>query len=402
VSSRAARSLIAAALLLGFGGPGCGAQPPSLALGLDLPLSGIDGAAGIPTRNAVVLAIEQANQRGFPGGLHVALEDLDDTVQGKHDPAQGAQNVKALVADPNVLAILGPLNSSVAKAEIPIAEAAGLAQITPAASAVELTDGPVARAFRAAYPGQTTFFRLCANDDRQGAAAARFARRLGLRRAFVIDDNESYGTGIADVFDASFARDGGSVLGHEHLVPFALDFKALLTKVKATHPDLVFFGGIVSTGGAVLRRQMGDVGLGRVRYFGGDGLGNPEYASLAGNEADGTYYTMLSPDALHFPAARAFVTAYRSRFGGLPGTYGLAAYAAAEVALAAIRQALAAHPGSLPSRDDVRANIAATAGLVTPVGPVAFDRAGDLERPAITLYQVEGGRVRYVGTAAGI
>lgn len=376
-------------------------QTQTIEIGLDLPLSGIDGASAIPVRNAVQLAIEEANRRGLPGGVRLALEDLDDTVQGKHDPAQGAQNLKTLIADPAVLVALGPMNSNVAKAQIPIGNAAGLAQITMAATAIELTHPPDAVKLRPYNPDRPAFFRVCASDDRQGAAAARFASDARLRRAFVIDDNESYGKGLADVFASAFVADGGIVLGREHLTPFALDFKPLLTKVKATGPDAIFFGGIVSTGGAVLRKQMADVGLGSVPYFGGDGLESPEYLPLAGPAAEGTYFTLIAPDVEHLPASRAFAAAYRARFGSPAGSYSPGGYAAALVAIDAVRRALRGHPGRLPTRDEVLARVAATDGLVTPVGPVAFDPNGDLRQPVISLYRIHDGRVEFVREVRG-
>ncbi len=381
---RGAALLAAVSLFAGCGG---NSAPTGLKLGLDLPLSGIDGATGIPTRDAVILAVEDANKVGFPGGRQVVLEDLDDTVQGKHDPAQGAQNLKTLAADDSVLAVVGPLNSNVAEAEIPVASGAGLSLLTMGASAVGLTHPP-------RLP--LSFFRLCASDDRQGAAIAHFARTDGHGRAFVIDDNESYGKGLADVFVASFGAAGGTVVGREHLTPFALDFKALLTKARETHPDMIFFGGIVGTGGAVLRRQMGDVGLGSLPYYGGDGLANPEYVSLAGASADGTNFTINSPRSSFSSASRAFTATYEARFGSAPGNYGPAAYAAATVALTAIRTELTAHPDRLPTRAEVASRIAATAGLVTPIGAVTFDKAGDLLHPTISLFHVRGSRVEFV------
>jgi branched-chain amino acid transport system substrate-binding protein len=348
-----------------------------------------------------VLAIEEANRRGLPGGFRLRLDDLDDTVQGKHDPAQGAQNVKDFVADPAIVASLGPMNSNVAEAEIPIGNAAGLAEITMAASASVLTHAPDALKLRIAQPNRPAFFRVCASDDRQGAAAAAFARSMGLERAFVIDDDESYGKGIADEFASAFARAGGAIAGREHLTAFALDLRPLLTKVKAVGPDMVFFGGIVSTGGAVLRRQMPDVGLGQVPYFGGDGLVSPEYVPLAGPAAEGTYFTTLAPDIDHFPDAHDFAAAYRARFGTPPGSYSPGGYAAASVAIEAIRRSLAAHPRALPSRGEVLRRIAATSGLVTPIGAVSFDPSGDLRKPVISLYRIRGGRVEFVRQAGG-
>ena len=366
-------------------------------LGLDLPLSGIDGASAIPARNAVLLAIEEADRRGFPGGVRVELSDLDDAVQGKHDPAQGALNLKSFAGDPDVLAVIGPMNSNVAKAQIPISNAAGLAQITMAATSIELTRGPAALALRSAHPERPAFFRVCASDDRQGEAVARFARSRGLRRAFIIDDNESYGRGLADVFATEFPRAGGVILGREHLTSFALDYKALLTKIRASRPDAVFFGGIVSTGGGILRRQMADVGLGGVAYLGGDGLASPEYVPLAGPAAENTYFTLVSPDVDHLPEARNFVAAYRARFGAEPGNYSAGAYAAARVALEAMRAAIVAR---LAEGSDLRATVLAavarTKGLVTPIGPVAFDGGGDLREPIVSLYRVHDGKARFV------
>jgi branched-chain amino acid transport system substrate-binding protein len=365
-------------------------------IGLDMPLSGIDGASALPARNAVLLAIEDANRRGFSGGVTLALDDLDDAVQGKHDPAQGAQNMRAFVADPAVVAVLGPMNSNVAEAEIPVGNAAGLAQISMAATSVGLTHLPEALKYRPAAPDRPTFFRVCASDDLQGAAVARFARDLGVRRVFVIDDNESYGRGLADVFSAAFPAAGGTILGREPLTPFALDFQALLTKVRGTRPDAVFFGGIVSTGGAVLRRQMGDVGLGTIPYFGGDGLASPEYVSLAGAGANDTYFTLVSPDVYHLPAAKRFVAAYRARFKGDPGNYSAPAYAAAAVAIAAIRREVGRGSGAVPARDAILRAIAGTARLPTPIGPVSFDGRGDLQDPVIGLYRVFAGKATFV------
>lgn len=392
----AAVALVCAFSLAPFVAPPVRADQTTYKLGLDLPLSGIDGASAIPARNAVVLAIDEADRRGFPAGARVVLSDLDDAVQGKHDPAQGAVNLKSFVGDASVLAVVGPMNSNVAKAEIPISNAAGLAQITMAATSVELTLGLDAKKLRSAHPERPAFFRVCASDDRQGAAAARFARARGLRRAFVIDDNESYGRGLADVFARAFPAAGGTVLGREHLTSFALDYKALLTKIRASHPDAIFFGGIVSTGGAVLRRQMADVGLDGVAYLGGDGLASPEYIPLAGRAAENTYFTLIAPDVDHLPAARAFRAAYRARFGSDPGNYSAGAYAAARVALEAIRHALLAHRDEAGTREAVLDAVGRTNGLVTPIGPVAFDARGDLREPIVSLYRVRGGRVEFV------
>ena len=236
----------------------------TIKIGVDLPVSGADASIGIPTQNGAVLAVEEANKNGFAGGkfkLETSL--LDDAVQGKHDPNAGAQNVKTFIADDAVLAMVGPFNSNVAKAEIPLTNDAGLAQISPSNTNDGLTVGDDAKKLRTAHPDTNAYFRVCTRDTKQGQTLAQVAaQRLGFKKAFIIDDNETYGKGLADVFDAQYRQLGGTVLGHEHITANQHDFKALLTKIKSQNPDVVFFGGNTSTGGGLIRRQMADVGHG--------------------------------------------------------------------------------------------------------------------------------------------
>jgi len=389
-------ALVVTALVLAVSPISGGAADRIVRIGIDLPVSGIDGSSAIPARNAAVLAIEQANAAGLPGGFTIGISDLDDTVQGKHDPAQGAQNVKTFIADASVLAMIGPQNSNVAKAEIPLTNQAGLAQVAFATTSSELTKGPEADKQRMARPAVNAFFRVCASDDRQGAAAARFSRRLGFRRVFIIDDDESYGKGLADVFESSFRSGGGSVLGHEHLTPFQQDFKPLLTKARALAPDFIFYGGVVSTGGALLRKQMGDVGLERTPYVGADGLSHPNYVPIAGRMADGTYFTVLGPDIGRTPALQRLAKAYRARWHAEMDTYSPGGYTAASVLIAALRSALRAHPDRMPTREDVLARVAATRNFDSPMGRITFDHRGDVVEPVLSFYTIRGQKITFV------
>ena len=145
------------------------------------------------------LAIEQAGRNGFAGGaFKLEPSVLDDAVQGKHDPAAGAQNVQTFISDPAVLAMVGPFNSNVAKSEIPLTNDAGLAQISPSNTNDGLTIGDAAKKLRTAHPDVNTYFRVCTRDSKQGSALAQVAyQRLGFKKVFVIDDNETYGKGRA-------------------------------------------------------------------------------------------------------------------------------------------------------------------------------------------------------------
>jgi branched-chain amino acid transport system substrate-binding protein len=186
------------------------------------------------------------------------------------------------------------------------------------------------------------------------------------------------------------------VLGRDHIVANQQDFRALLTKAKSLSPQAVFFGGTSSTGGGLIRRQMADTGLRAVPFIGGDGISDATFIQQAGEMADGTYYAVAAPDALKLPSARAFVTAYQKRFGAAPGPYSANAFAAAQVAIAGIEKGIAAENGGTPTRAEVLHAVAATRGLMTPIGPVGFDAHGDTTSPILTLVEIAGGKPQTV------
>ncbi len=411
VLSAAHAALVAlAAALVACNGRSGEAGARTVKIGVDLPLSGGEAAFGIPTENGVVLALEEAKTHRFAGGAYaLELVVLDDAVEGTHDPAQGAQNVKTFVQDQAVLAMIGPFNSNVAKAEIPLTNAAQLAQISPSSTNDGLTVGAPARALRTAHPGLRTYFRLCARDANQGAVIARVARtRLRARRMYLVDDNETYGKGLADVVEAEFPRMGGTVLGHEHITRNQQDFTALLTKIKAANPDVLVFGGTTPTGGALLRKQMADAVMRSTPFVGGDGISDAGFEQLAGDEANGVYMTAAAPDVEKLPAAKAFVAAYGARFKASAGPYSANAYTAAKIEIAAIENAIARNGGRMPTRAAVLANVAATADFDSPIGKVGFDPNGDTTAAVVSLSEVKNGKrvtideitVRTSGSAA--
>jgi branched-chain amino acid transport system substrate-binding protein len=397
-----ARLLTAAAWLAALCGCANSSTPSDvIKIGIDLPVSGADASSGIPTQNGAVLAIEQANASGLPGGLKLAADALDDAVQGVHDPAQGAQNVKTFISDPSVLAVLGPYNSNVAKAEIPLTNDAGLAQISPATTDDGLTQGPDAAKLRTSHPDTIPFYRVCATSNMQGGVLARLARKLGYRRAFAIDDDETYGLGLADAFEQRFDAQGGTVIGHEHITRGQQDFKALLTKARSEKPDMVFFGGTTASGGGLLRKQMGDAGLASTPFFGGDGIADAQFIMDGGAIASGTYFTVAAADASKLPSAQTFVAAYQDRWKSDVGPYSANAYAAARVAIAAIAKAIADAGGKVPTREAVLRAVAATKNLDTPIGRVSFDRNGDTANPILSAYKIKDGKATFVDQLSG-
>lgn len=375
-----------------------GSAEKSILIGGDFATSGADASAGIPTQAGAELAIEQEAKIGLPGGYVIRSQMEDDTVNGVHDAAQGVRNIQALLQDPRVLVIVGPQNSSVARAEIPIANQAKIALVSPSTTAIGLTDDSSgAGMLRQANPQFHAFFRTVLRDDLQGSADAAYAyKNLHARRAYVIDDNESYGNGIADVFVRAFVKAGGTIVERAHLTQGQQDFIPMLTRVAGTKPDLVFYGGVVSTGGGELRRQMVQMGM-KTTFMGGDGIKEQGFVAAAGAAADGAYCSDGAPNLTAMPSAAQFLKDYAARFPRQPvGTYSANAYAAAQVAIEAIRHLMEKNGGVPPTREQVAAAIGSSAVPDTPLGSVAFTRDGDVTTPVVSMWTIRHGQFVFI------
>ena len=378
---------VLAVLGFAFAGPvGVGVHPANAAagrvvkIGVDLPMSGGEAPNGVPTNNGVLLAIDEANKAGGPYTFEEVLKD--DAVNGVHDPAQGAKNVQELVADSAVVGIVGNFNSNVGKASIPISNAAGVVQITPSQTNPSLTKGPDAKAIRTK---PNNYFRVCSTDDLQGPVAADYAfKALKARKMAILDDTETYGKGIADEVEKEFKKLGGTVVSHDGIPKGTQDFHAILTKIKSENPDILFFGGVTTTGGGLVRKQMADVGL-KAAYEGGDGIVEDEFLKVAGDSAEGSYGTVAAIDATKIASAKVFLAAYKAKFNDDPGAYSASAYVAAKVIIDAVK-------ASGPDRAKVLAHVRALKGYKSILGTFGFDANGDTTNRVISVYVVKNGK----------
>jgi branched-chain amino acid transport system substrate-binding protein len=363
-----------------------GAASNVIKIGIDLPVSGADASIGVSTQYGAQLAVKQANEKHLVPGFSFEADVLDDAVNGRHDPAQGAKNIQSFGADPAVLGVVGPFNSNVARAEIPLSNSLSLALVSPANTNPTLTKGPDAVAMRKDHPDQITYFRVCTTDDIQGPAGATYEfKQLGARKAYIIDDNETYGKGVADQWETQFRKLGGTVLGHDHITQGQQDFHALLTRVAGTHPDIVFFGGTSSNGGGLIRKQMPDAGIGNVLYAGADGISDIQFLNDAGVTGNNVYVTVASVNAEKLPVAKKFIADYEAEYKQPVGPYSANAYAAASVIIDAIAKAVKANGGKMPTRDEVLANLRSTKDFPSVIGTFSFDANGDTTNRVITF-----------------
>jgi branched-chain amino acid transport system substrate-binding protein len=361
-------------------------------IGIELPLSGGEKPNGEPTLNGVKLALSQIQVPGFT----VTLNIQDDAVNGVHDPQQGAKNIQTLANDASVLGVVGPFNSSVAKAEIPISNATGLVQCSPANTNISLTK-PLFGALdlRKTNPDKIAYVRVATTDDIQGAAGADIAYTIvKARKAFVIDDTETYGKALSDQFVATFTKLGGTVIGGKsNGVPKSGqgDFTSLLSVAKAQTPDVVFFGGVTATGGGLLRRQMVTAGMGAIPFVGGDGISDGaasvkgSFLNLAGDQGDANTYMTVA--ATHdIPNPEKFAADYKAMFGTDPGAYSGSGYACAQVILEALKKV-----GG--DREKVRAYVTDSShSYDTVLGKFSFDKNGDTTQRIISDYTFDPGK----------
>src|SRR5437764_9354845 len=286
----------------------------------DLPVSGKDTSSGKPAQDGAQLAVNQANANHTVPGVTFVFDRKDDVgPSGTHDPTVGAANVTALVGDAEVAGMVGPFNSSVAKAEMPITNQGPLAQISPANTNPCLTKDTAASGCNGKNDllttlrptGKVNYFRVATTDDHQGPAGADYMAKQGYKKAYVIDDAETYGIGIANAFIGEWPKVGGTVLGHASEPGTTTSYVSLLTQIAATHPDVIYFGGVDSTGGTLIRQQMKQVpGLQNLPYGGGDGIVTPNFASTIGLSGGPVYGAIAGVDTTTSPSAANFRNQY--------------------------------------------------------------------------------------------
>jgi len=357
---------------------GCGRREPVVKIGFAAALTGDQAPQGQSMLHGAELAVQQANAQGsILPGHRVELMALDD----QRSPTQAVAVAKKFVANPDVVAVVGHLNSSCTMPASAIYYQARLLQITPVSSNPQIS-----------RQGFDTFYRTCATDDLQGPAAALFlARELNAKRVFVLDDMTTYGRGLANELIKKLEALNVDVAGHEGITQGDKDFVPLLTKIKSLAPDAVYFAGMFPEG-ALLMKQRAAVGL-PARFMGGDGLFDAALITLATPQAaEGAYLTTIGSDVHQMPGAAEFVKAYEVKFGPL-GAYSAYAYEAANIAIWAIRQAGA------KDRAAVLAAMKTFKDRPGLFGQQNFDDKGDSLIRDIGIFTVKDGKFAFVKTA---
>lgn len=243
----------------------------------------LTGSSTVQTQS-IVNSIKQAIDDNAPtvcgGKLKIEYEVLDNSSAASgalDDPAQVTAQANKAVADPSVVAFIGPYSSGSAKLVVPIFNQANLLIVSPASTYPGLTKQGLGKPNEPTIyysTGKRNFARVVPSDDIQGKVAANWAQSLGIKKVYILDDQSLYGKGLADVFKATAQKLHLQILGQEGIDPNASNYRALMTKIRALQPDLIYFGGPTQSNAAQVVRGMRDVGMtnDKVKFMGPDGI----------------------------------------------------------------------------------------------------------------------------------
>jgi branched-chain amino acid transport system substrate-binding protein len=371
---------------IGLGGPGSATAQVKFAVGS--PVTGPNAAFGAQIKNGTEQAVADVNAGGGILGQKIVLEAGDDV----SDPKQGVSIANKFAGD-GVKFVIGHFNSGVTMPASYVYAENGMLAITPAATNPCVTDAKVGPCLdnKQARPS-LLMFRTCGRDDQQGAVAGAYIlKNFKGKKIAVIHDKTTYGKGLADETKKAINKAGVTEVLYEGINTGDKDFSALVSKIKAAGADLVYWGGLFTEGGLIVR-QMRDQGV-KAPLMGGDGIADDEFASVAGPGAEGTLMT-YGPDPRNRPEAKAVVEKFRAnKFE--PQSYTLYSYAAVEI----IKQAAEAAKSLDPKK--VAAQMYSGQKFKTVIGDISYDKKGDVSRLDYVVYvwkKNPNGKITYTET----
>jgi branched-chain amino acid transport system substrate-binding protein len=347
-------------------------------IGHAAPLTGGIAHLGKDNENGARLAIEQANAKGLTiGGEKLAFELVSEDDEGK--PDKGPIIAQKFV-DAKVAGVVGHLNSGVTIPASAVYNQAGIPMISGSATNPKLTE-----------QGFTVTFRTVGRDDQQGPAIANYlAAQYKPRTAAVIDDATAYGEGLANEVEKTLKAGGVSVMPREKGTDKTTDWKAILTKLRGKKPDAIFYGGMDS-GAGPLMKQGRELGIKAVFAF-GDGACTDKMRELAGDAAEGL---ICSQAGLPVQAAsKPFLDAFKARFNADPLIYAPFTYDAANLLITAMQKANSVDPVKyLPEL--------AKSSYQGATGRIEFDQKGDRKDAEMTIFTMNGGKIEPMAIIKG-
>jgi len=352
---------------------GCGGDKNVVRIAVAVPLTGDIGTEGQGVKRAVELAVEEANGSGkYP--FRLEARGFDD----RADPKEAVNVANIIASDPRIVGVVGHYNSGCSIPASQVYARGGLPMITPASTNPKLT----LQQMEAGWAGPRCVFRVVPTDDVQGSFTAEFVvGKLGLKSFAVVHDKTPYGQGLAEEFKKRLEALGGKALSFDGVATGDKDFKALLTRIRGSTPQGVYFGGLYPECG-LLVKQAKELGM-KMPFFSGDGSKTDGLFEVAGDSAEGSYFTITGIPVEFLPTAKAFLEKYKARFPGVEiKPFDHFGYEAAGIFLAALAQ-------TGPDRAKVMEAVRKVE-YEGVLGTTAFDEKGDTLSKIITMTKVEG------------
>jgi len=385
--------MAAGVAILAFGVAGCGKKEDQgqasngtgtsieriVKIGHAGPLTGPISHLGKDNENGVRMALDEANAAGVViGGNKIKFEMLSEDDQA--DPKQGTIVAQKLV-DAKVAAVVGHLNSGTTIPASKLYHDANIPQVSPSATNVTYT-----------HQGFKTAFRVMANDAQQGKVLGDYAvKKLNAKKIAIIDDKSAYGAGLADEFEKAAKGGGAQIVTREYTDTTKTDFTAILTRIKGMGPDLIFYGGMDSQSGPMMK-QLKNLGV-KAAFLSGDGTQTDQFLKLSGAEGEGAYASSPGVPLDSMPGGKGFAEKFQAKFNVPIQLYAPYAYDSMNAIIAAMKQADSVDPAKYLT---ALANVQHQGVTAN----VAFDQNGDIKGGGITLYKVSGGKWTYLETVS--
>ncbi len=360
-----------------------------------LPRTGNAKAQTDTVVNGIRMALEEADYKAGPFTIEYLDKDDATAAAGSWTAEAEAANADFAVKNPDVMVYIGPFNSGAAKISMPILNRAGLLMISPANTWPGLTKpgkGEAGEPDIYRPTGKVNYTRVVPADDLQGPLGADWAKEMGVKKVYILDDNEVYGRGIAMLFEERCREIGIQVLGHDSIDARAQEFKSLMTRIKALNPDLVYFGGTTQSKGGQLARDMAAAGM-TCKFMVPDGCMEEAFIQAAGADVlnDRCYVTFGGlPLEKLTGKGKEFVEKYQKRFGSMPEAYAIYGYEAAKVALEAIRKA------GTKDRAAILQACLSIQNFDGALGRWSFDANGDTTLTTMSGNIIRNGRFEFV------
>jgi branched-chain amino acid transport system substrate-binding protein len=339
----------------------------TIKLGVAGPLTGDQGAFGQELKNGVIIAVEEWNTKGGVLGKKIEIIWGDD----QHDPKQAVAVANKFVNE-GVVGVIGHFNSSCSIPASTIYHEGKVVQITPASTNPQFTER-----------GFWNLFRTIGRDDQQGVVAADFiVKKLKKSKVAVLHDKTTYGQGLADETVKALGKAKVKPVYYGGITQGEKDHRPVLTAVRQNNPEVLFYGGIHPEA-ILLTKQMRELGM-RAAFVSGDGVWQKEFIDIAGEAAEGAFIT-FTPDQARIKEAQGVIKKHKEKFGSDVGAYTVYSYVAANMLLDTIAVTKSTDGPKLA--EHIRKTKWKTA-----LGPIRFDKKGDVLVSPFVVWEVKGGK----------